>query len=97
MFVGSGFSKTVACGSASRAPPRNFCAQDFRESPIHHQDFSERPDHDVCRLQIAVQHTARVRKRNGVTNAEKNSQTVRKGRDQLNIFVEPISLHKFMV
>ena len=42
-----------------------------------------------------MQHAARVREPNGVTNAEKNSQAVRKGRDRLNIFVEPISLHKF--
>jgi len=39
-----GFSNTVALRIGfSRAPTENFCAQDFCETPIHHQDFSDGP------------------------------------------------------
>src|SRR5713226_3524754 len=74
---------------------RNLSAQNFGEAPVHHQDFTEGADHNVCGLQIAVQHAARVRERHGVANAEKNAQTVRDGCDRLDILVEPPALDEF--
>ena len=39
------------------------CAQTFRYAPVHNQHFTERPEHDVFRLQIAMENAhARVQR-----------------------------------
>src|SRR4029077_9696448 len=55
---------------------RNVAAQDFGEAPVHHKDFAEGADHDVCGLQVAVENAARMREGDGIANAQKNAQTV---------------------
>src|SRR6266481_848381 len=73
----------------------NFFLQDFREAPVHHQNFAEGTDHDVRGFQIAVEDAARVRERDGIADAEKNSQTIRRRGDRLDVLVEAMALDKF--
>ena len=57
-------------GLAKRpAAQRAFAAiEEFREPPVHHEHFAELAHHDVLRLQVAVNHAARVRKRHGIAH-----------------------------
>ncbi len=47
---------------------RSFFVDDFGEPPIHHQHFAKVADHDVRRLQVAVDDALRVRESNGVAD-----------------------------
>ncbi len=57
-----------------------WAAEHFRESPIHHEHFAEIPDHNVLRLEIAMDHAIAVREGDGVAdllkNGEQNAQRV---------------------
>ena len=46
-------------------------AHGLRQAPVHDQRFAELAEHDVARLQIAVQHAAAVRIGNGVADGDK--------------------------
>ena len=47
---------------------RERSAQLFREPPVHHLHFAELADHDVRRLQVAVNDPARVREPDRLTD-----------------------------
>lgn len=44
---------------------------------------------------VAVQHAARMRERDGITNAKKDSETIGYGFHVCEVFVQPLALDKF--
>ena len=56
---------------------RRLTSDNLRQPPIHHQDFTILADHDVGRLQIAMDDPFRVRERYGIADFLKDCQQVR--------------------
>ena len=51
-------------------------AQHLRQPPVHDLDHPERPDHDVRRLEVAVNHPLAVRVGDGLANLEEDGEEV---------------------
>ena len=50
---------------------RNKVAQYLRDSPIEHEHFAKRSNHDVLRFEIAMNNSVRMRKRHRIANSLK--------------------------
>ena len=55
-------------------------AQSLRQPPVHHEDLSERADHDVLGLEVAMQDAAVVRERDRLDDALKDAEPLGEGR-----------------
>lgn len=52
-------------------------AQQLRQSPIHHQHLTELADHDVLRLEVAMQHALAVGEGDGVADFAEDAEQAR--------------------
>ena len=62
-----------------RWPLRAALTQHLGEAPVHHLHFAERPDHDVLRFQVAVDHPVGVRVPDRLTDRLEHGQRVHRG------------------
>ena len=65
----------------------------FGDAPVQYEGLTELADHDIVRFEIAVDHTARVRKGNGITDAQEESQQVT-ATDPPGVLVETDATHQ---
>jgi hypothetical protein len=65
--------RTIVCSFASGRQVRTV-TEGFRQTPIHHNDFSVSAEHDVVRLQIAMHHTLGMRIRDGIAHLLENGE-----------------------
>src|SRR5262249_41659688 len=69
--------------------------ENLRKAPVHDQNFAERADHDVGRLEIAVKHAAGVRESDGVADPKEYAKTIGDGSDGSKVLVEALTLDEF--
>src|SRR5215470_9897172 len=69
-------------------------SQDLGQAPIHHQHFAEGADHDVRRLQIAMQNSARMGKRNCVADPKEQPKALRQGVELHDVSIQAKPFHE---
>jgi len=75
---------------------RSFPVKNFGEAPVHHQHFTERPDHDISRALGRDAGRCGLGERNRITDAEKNPQ--RSGKEVTDsMYLSAAAFHKFHV